>query len=442
MKKILSLFFVVAFVITSFSLSVFAERSSPVSLSPVEWNSLSTDYFPFVYSSDESWDWLRDYIGRTDSCQDGYLYTKKWETGEITQLLNEKVKVVRESLSYVFCITENNAFLRVNYVGGRDVQLIYQAVDSEITLLSSNRNIYLFVEGNHVIKYDALTQTLSPAAVCDRITSVYPLSDTTFTWENEGGERFIHDISANTDQLILSDAEYDNLFLASDTSNEESADLNASSSLPLHPSYPNGSYFTKNGGPCDHHPDCSYTGDCNCKPYYGSIQCAGFAQFMYDYYSHKTGFVRASGDNITPIGNLTSYAAVQAFLNQLTPGAYIRLSRIANDTGVGSHSIVFLSQSGSTFRTYECNVNNTCNVVVRDNVYSYFTNGYKCIVNASSHTYTGGYAKYSASQHKSFCKSSGCNGYRFDVHLAKNPGANATCYQCGYVGAIYAGQLD
>ena len=53
-----------------------------------------------------------------------------------------------------------------------------------------------------------------------------------------------------------------------------------------------------------------------------------------------------------------------------------------------------------------------------------------------SHTFTGTKEQYSASYHKVHCTTSGCEGYILDTHSAYEPGNNATCAYCGYVGKI------
>ena len=438
--QVISCFLSLLFLILT-STAVCAESSTPGNVSVDEWNDWNSRYFSFIYTNDEGWAWFREYIGPNE-CEEGYLYVKDTISGRITKLLNEPARAFDETYDDIYCITESNKIIKVPHTGGA-VTVLYEAQQGELTYIEHRDALFMFLEDEKVMAYHAVTNSIAYVTTINGICAVIPVSETEFLWHDAERKTNVCDMITGEQSLLETEEEIEAYFPVEtkETENETNVLIN----LSVHPSYPAGSYYTKHGAPCTDHNlnKCSYTGDCNCKPYYGSIQCAGFAQHMYDYYSHKSGFNRVAGDNKGPIGCFKSEAEINIFFESLTPGAYVRLSGTPNDTGSGDHSIVFMKISNGTVYSYECNKDGQCGVSTPTRTASYILKKYPCIVNASSHNYTGTVSKYMAMYHKVACKSSGCGGYIYEEHSALNPGDNATCVRCGYVGRITKiGTLD
>lgn len=431
--QVISCFLSLLFLILT-STAVFAESSTPGNVSVDEWNDWNSRYFSFIYTNDEGWAWFREYIGPNE-CEEGYLYVKDTISGRITKLLNEPARAFDETYDDIYCITESNKIIKVPHTGGA-VTVVYEAQQGELTYIEHCDALFMFLEDEKVMAYHAVTNSIAYVTTINGICAVIPVSETEFLWRDAERKTYVYDMLTGEEKMLETQEEIAAYFPVKDETEEAEDKMEATLNLKLHPSYPVGSYYTKNGEPCDDHDNCSYTGNCHCKVYYGSIQCAGFAQHMYDYYSHKTGFNRAAGDNSGAVAEFESEAAVITFFNSLTPGAYIRVSGKPKTTGEGSHSMVFLKISGGVIYTYECNLDGHCRVSAPQRTAKDFMQQYPCIVNSSSHTYRGSILKYSAAYHKIACRSSGCGGYIFEDHSAMSPGNNATCVKCGYVGKI------
>lgn len=136
--------------------------------------------------------------------------------------------------------------------------------------------------------------------------------------------------------------------------------------MPLEEYMP-GSYFTKDGGPCDCHYsssiNCVESGSrCNCLRYVTydgkrvdlqAVQCIGFARYVF---MRLFGFPDTYGNDhlYHSLGSLdrgeVTTAAVKELLSEAKPGAHIRF-KLANS----QHSVIILSKSESGFTVYHCN---------------------------------------------------------------------------------------
>ena len=107
------------------------------------------DYYPFIYHESNEW-FIENVIGPT-SCQEGYLYSKNLESGQIIKLVSQPVEIFREEESGVYFICENNLFL-VDY-NGNNIEKVYAAngvLNTEILEVDGD-DIY-FCEGNKIVK--------------------------------------------------------------------------------------------------------------------------------------------------------------------------------------------------------------------------------------------------------------------------------------------------
>ena len=129
------------------------------------------DMFPFIYSTHEDWQFWRDYIGECD-CEDGYLYVKNEQTGEINQVITEKVLWFQETYAFLYCITESNEIVKATY-SGSDVEVLYSADAATLSNLSYYAGKLYFVDGDRLIRFDLLETEYQEITVVEDISSVY-----------------------------------------------------------------------------------------------------------------------------------------------------------------------------------------------------------------------------------------------------------------------------
>ena len=204
--------------------------------------------------------------------------------------------------------------------------------------------------------------------------------------------------------------------------------------LPL-TEYPVNSYFSDNGGECTHHKinsnNCSFLNEsaCNCKIYHASIQCMGFAKYVYAKYANMTDSnfstlynngTEKSNYNYSFSGSATR---VQSILQSLPTGAYVRFTRSSGN----GHSVIILSTSGSGITVYDCNWDKDCKVGSRTESYSSLAQKFSGVEFTMSHNLSQ-YSQYNATYHKKTCTKTGCNGY-----ILENHSTSGTCV-CGYSG--------
>ena len=404
-------------------------------------------YYPFVYSNDDSFKWFRDVVVGPNDCEEGHLYVKDQYTENIWEVLNGPVTMIQLNDNTIYCILDENKLVEVDYFGNnyRELYCSSNALDN---LAIWGGNLY-FTEKDNVKVIDTKTQEAKSIGSFKGISTFYIENEDSIVWEDVQGDIYNHDMPSGTDELIDS-ASYSKDIAhihASVTSPaaEPTAIPSGPVSLPLG-SYPSGSYFTYSGGACGHHGTgtCDYYGGCNCRAYSGAIQCTGFAKYASDQYAHKATWSPVSGDTRDYVQIFSNDANVRSYFAALSKGAYIRLSNKYGDDDVGLHSIVLISTGSNYIKTYECNNGgNDCHVSVETRSLGSLHSGYfDRAIYSVSHRFTGTAKKYSSSYHKIPCSSSGCTGYILQIHYSSNPGANATCSACGYVGKIDSGVLS
>ncbi len=117
--------------------------------------------------------------------------------------------------------------------------------------------------------------------------------------------------------------------------------------------YPSGSYYSTRKGGCTCHSWCNWDSNCDCIKFDNSIQCDGFAKYIY-YVSHKHNHV--TNEKLV-YKNKTMNADYAKSLFKGTPtGTYIRVN-------YDNHSIAIIDTSDSDITIYHANVDNkTCKV--------------------------------------------------------------------------------
>lgn len=128
-----------------------------------------------------------------------------------------------------------------------------------------------------------------------------------------------------------------------------------SKTLPLK-EYPAGSYFTKNGMPCDDHDSCDWSVDnCNCVNFDRSIQSMGFAKYVYFTVTGK----HVNDNKIGIDADLTSQTANLELAN-LPEGAYIAVTQ---KNGV-PFQMAKISSDDNGITVYGANYGGGCKVSV------------------------------------------------------------------------------
>ena len=405
------------------------------------------DLFPFIYSEGEEFAWFRDNVIGSNSCIEGYLYVKNLTDGSITKILDDPVTMFRETLDSLFCITFDQKVVQTDYVGSTPV-ILYEPQYGSLTYIDYLDDHLYLVDGDRIISLYIQTLKADVIAEQECVTSVYPVDSENVLIYNSLGEVFRYDAASNRGCVKLSQQEADALLMGQPIIQQPLTKALQESNSPRavqlvvdfpHPDYPVGSHFSE-GGICDHK-----NGIEKCKYYASSRQCDGFAMFAHEEYIHVPGSTwsvpyRPQGDTYgypysqAPL-HLGSATSARVFFSRLTKGAFVRYAESAADWE-GFHSIVFISSNTSGITVYECNQDWACGVDLRSYDFSVFNIKYDYIAIYVSHTFDGGYSQFSSAYHKSYCSTSDCSGYIYEVHTAYVPGNNATCAQCGYVGKI------
>lgn len=398
-------------------------------------NEVSTLYFPFIYTDE---DWLNQLIGE-NSCTTGYVYCQNYSTGEIHLILSKPTKIILETPNALFCVTENNTIVRTDYLGLRQ-ETIYTAAYGSITVAARDGSDIYLSEDSNLVYFDAESYSSTLLYRTENIVAMLPISEQRLTWRDSSGQEYLLDLSTKQN-TALSDQDLNNLQYSNSTPVVQSSITPYAIQLQLDfplPDYPAGSYFTNNGLACTDHSisGIHLAGTCNCKMYCGSTQCYGFALYASDQYVHISGNQGSRGASCASIAGYTLKNASTAFsyFRSCPKGSYIRLSETA-PSGEGNHSIVLVSVSSSGITIYDCNYEGPCKVSYRFSTYSDLLYRYPYVANAIVHSLTDN-RQYSSTYHKIYCSKAGCSGFIYEEHSSVNPGNNATCNVCGYVGYI------
>jgi hypothetical protein len=147
--------------------------------------------------------------------------------------------------------------------------------------------------------------------------------------------------------------------------------------------YPTGSYFSKDGGPCECHAlnKCLENGyNCNCRKYLGAVQCFGFAKYVFynlfgiDTGTYSSGYILSNSNelNRTMLSSAeVSEQSVKEMLENAKIGDFIQ-----GKSQYSQHSIIIAGFTDGGIITYECNVDKHCGVTSRTLTYAYLASTY------------------------------------------------------------------
>lgn len=142
-----------------------------------------------------------------------------------------------------------------------------------------------------------------------------------------------------------------------ETDNEQTPapeDTKPASALPLK-DYPDGSYFTYDGKPCEDHSECDWTGDdCNCIKFDRAIQSVGFAKYVY---FEVTGR-HISLDNKTDIDLDMTAESAKSCLMGAPVGTYVA----AETNNELFHTMIVADSDKDGITVYQANYGGGCRV--------------------------------------------------------------------------------
>lgn len=150
----------------------------------------------------------------------------------------------------------------------------------------------------------------------------------------------------------------------------------SSASLPLQ-SYPSGSYFSNNGLACTHHNNCNINGSCGCKSYNNSIQCMGFANYVFKQFNGVDCVASNAKGGLSNI----SATSLQNYISGLKVGSHFRYM---GTNGI-PHSFIITSKTSTGISVYEANyAANNCLVGTRTITYAQLASQVSSVTNAWS----------------------------------------------------------
>lgn len=168
-------------------------------------------------------------------------------------------------------------------------------------------------------------------------------TDNNSSEEEKGPETVPEDITGNSEE--------------NKTDNEQtsaSKETKPASALPLK-DYPDGSYFTYDGKPCEDHSECDWTGDgCNCIKFDRAIQSVGFAKYVYFEVTGK----HISLDNKTDIDLDMTAESAKSCLMGAPVGTYVA----AETNNELFHTMIVADSDKDGITVYQANYGGGCRV--------------------------------------------------------------------------------
>lgn len=128
---------------------------------------------------------------------------------------------------------------------------------------------------------------------------------------------------------------------------------NPAAALPLK-DYPDGSYFTYDGKPCEDHLECDWTGECNCVKFDRAIQAMGFAKYVY---FEVTGKHISLDDKTEVDADLTADTARSSLMG-VPVGTYIA----AETNNEKFHAMIAADTNENGITVYQANYGEGCRV--------------------------------------------------------------------------------
>lgn len=164
--------------------------------------------FPFIY--DENDEWLNSYIVEYDYVP-GYLYIMNSSKTEITAVLEEPVKIIRETPNTIFCVTADDTIVQTDYAISYR-KTIYEATQGPITGCERLEHTLYFIEGNSVIQLDIPTGTSTVLLEHEAgIDTAFMTDWNTLLWRDTNGQHYVLDLATGT-ITPLTEIEYDMYF--------------------------------------------------------------------------------------------------------------------------------------------------------------------------------------------------------------------------------------
>lgn len=403
-------------------------------------------YYPFIYDSNNEW-FVDNLIGPTN-CQNGYLYVKNLETGNITKLVSQPINVFAQFNNGVYFIFGNSIYY-VDFNGNIQETFSSNSALNSTILELQNGNLY-FCEGSKIIKYNINNQTKTTVARASNVSMLFIKSDSEIVYKANDNTYYVNNNSIERSTRIITDEyEYNSLFGES----EEESNISVASAsgqidtnlTSINSQYPAGSYFSNSGSKCTHHSSgCSYSGSCGCKAYLETIQCVAFAKWASNQYAHLSTWNNREAEGYDTDTYFSSDNDVKIYFANCGVSAYVRLTK-SGYGDYGFHSVFFVKETSTSIVTYECNLYGDCGISHMTRTFYQF----RMFAPGSSYYTThhfsengSSYAQYNATYHKQYCTNSNCNGYRLEAHYCSNPSSYALCVQCGYIGNIsYSGPI-
>lgn len=407
------------------------------------------EFYPFVFSDDIAAETWERRLGH-HSCEDGYLYVKNRDTGEIYRVLPEIIKEIRETYDYLYCISKTNFLVRSSY-DGETVMILYETRYGELSNLQYSAGVLYFMDGSVLVRLDLRMNSFEDIGELENVESLDLYGSDKLMVQLDGGQFYSIDVQRQKVEYIG-----DHLAMNRATSvpvqNDSLIELYSTFAIPSNAptmtlplaEYPVGSYFSTSETGCDCHSNyynpCPYVSNCTCINYADAIQCMGFAMYASDQYAHLT-YLNTTGnwlDERDACADRRTYkyedelitaSDVREEFSSLGVGSYVRLLWLPSQTG---HSFVIVEFLQNGVITYDSNVAGDCEISLQYRRYENLTS-YDYILNTVTHHFEGRISPYSSTHHNVKCLD--CNGYAHKTHYTTNA-AGTTCDGCGYVGTI------
>ncbi len=196
MKKIFLLVFCCAFLLicTACGEGTATTTTKPTSQS-VHWENdparFAAGYFLCTEGNE---DYYRERYG-VDGFECGYLYYADKQAGEFFKVCDELLLGYAEDDSRVFAHTTEHALLRIN--GKADAVTLYRAQYGALHLLKLKRGVLYVVDGDWLLNYDDVSQTMMQVAQCRDIVYYYLKENGDVVWENNKQETYVYSPQTN-----------------------------------------------------------------------------------------------------------------------------------------------------------------------------------------------------------------------------------------------------
>lgn len=412
-------------------------------------------YYPFIYDPEWNYAWLGESLADAIAeLYPGYLYVANINTKSVELLLDTPVVDYECNTESIFAVTESNQIIRTDYLGSSDT-VIYESASGDIKALEYENHTLYFADGNRVLSMCIQSQNTETILILDNVIYIFPYHTDKLLLKDDAANVYTYDVLTGilsvvedecaTDELLnstiqtITHIDYDSEAHLASTDSFDIAMSVMQPSLPME-SYEVGDFFTTTGNACINHNSC--------KRYASTNQCDGFARYVNEHYYHVEGSTWSTpysvpGDVNAPYSKyqaFTNTTTLYQFFNNLTRGAYVRVSKrneeqdaVPPHTSQGSHSYVYVSHDSNGAVLYEANLNNTCEVNYGYRTFDELLSRYPYFFGWVNHTPAGRYALGNSDYHKEYCSHDGCSAYIFKAHTYIEISTGYKCYYCGHL---------